>query len=157
MRTIPVTINLPPALIHDLRRIAVAQDDAPGDMIRSLLLREVARHRSETTQKPSGETDGAGKQRALADEIAAATSWADMELRLARRGVSMTRSVHGFTLHDPSGTRICRIADLGFPHDMLARRFGAEAPGGSGPLQQPAKKKVAEVNRGDRSDPVGLA
>lgn len=153
--TIPVTINLPTALIHDLRRIALGLDDAPGNLIRTVLLREVARHRSAKARNTDDEPNGARAHRALATETAAAKSWADMELRLARKGVSMTPAEDGFTLHDPHGGLICSVADLGYPHAALVGRFGAPLPCRAESLPQPKNEKVAGADPGDASDLVG--
>lgn len=125
----PVTINLPSALIHDLRRIAAERDEAPGDMIRAMLLREVARHGRTGVRDPVDDPIIAPLYRRLAAEVAAATSWADLALRLGRHGYTLGRSAAGLGVCGADGVLSCGMSELGFTQAELTRRFAAPMPG----------------------------
>ncbi len=61
----------------------------------------------------------------LADDFAYARGWADLAMRLARKGHGLVPSGAGLVLVAlPGGGKVCKASDLGYSHARLARKFG---------------------------------
>ncbi|MGR3540135.1 MAG: hypothetical protein ACU0BS_01715 [Hasllibacter sp.] len=86
----------------------------------------------------------------LLEEIEVAASWADMTVRLARRGYALRAAADGLDLvRAADGRRLCSTADLGFAHRALAARFGAEHP-----ARPPAVRFVLSAVRSPATEPA---
>jgi len=128
MLTFP--LKLPRHLIGDLNDLAKAHDATPGQILRDLLERELKRHKNAKTPNRADEQLVARFQRLLARDIAAATSWSDLDHRLARKGCVLRPAGGGLVLHRlQDDRRICKASELGFAYAQLVRRFGAPMPG----------------------------
>ena len=67
----------------------------------------------------------------LADDLAQAKGWSDLQRRMNRRGYCLVRTGGGLGLETMSGKRLCNLADIGHSYVQLVRRFGGPiAPAG---------------------------
>lgn len=150
----PVTVNLPPALIADLRLMAEERGEDPGDMIRILLLREVARRARLMEQAEAMETRNARLHALLTADVEASASWADLALRLGRMGFGLRLAGGAPMLEDVANGRRIALSDIGFGYAALARRFGRPMPRQPHRVAQERAKKAAETIPGGPFDIV---
>ncbi|WP_082029494.1 hypothetical protein [Tateyamaria sp. ANG-S1] len=123
-----IMIRVPDSLLSDARRLAREKDVTLGQLVRDALDQEVRRARPKT-RNCADEALVARLQRLLAADIAAATSWAQLERVLRCRGFALRPAGGGLTLHDAQGTRLCKSSEIGFGYARLVKRFGAVMPG----------------------------
>lgn len=110
--------------------MAASRDVSIGHIVRDLLRREVNRYANAKTSNRTDERLVAALQALLARDLAEATSWADLDSRLARHGFRMKPAGGGLTLNKrPCGTRICKASELGFAYRTFVERFQAGMPG----------------------------
>lgn len=123
-----VHFKLPPETIDGLRALAEERDVTPGQLVRDLLGREIARRPAKRSDR-TDEQRVARLQGLLAEPIAEARSWRDLERRLADLGYALRPAGGGLTLHDATGQRLCKASELGFAYSRLVKRFGEPMPG----------------------------
>lgn len=141
----PVTVNLPPALIADLRLMAEARGETPGDMIRTLLLREVARAAQLRERAEEVEARNARLHDMMRADVEASASWADLALRLGRMGFGLRLAGGAPMLEDVANGRRIALSDIGFGYAALVRRFGRPMPRRPHHVAQERAKKAAEA------------
>ena len=125
-----VEIQLDDIQLSALRLLAAERDVSPGQVIRDCLDAEIRR-----TLKPAKTPNRADERlvaplRALlADDLAFATSWDDLQARLHRKGFHLAESGGGLVLlRWPGGMRLCKGSELGYPYRKLTERFGRLYP-----------------------------
>jgi hypothetical protein len=64
----------------------------------------------------------------LSDDLADATDWSDLQMRLGRKGYKMRTAGGGLAVYDSDGLRVCKGSDLGYGCTRLMRRFAAPFP-----------------------------
>ena len=125
-----LTLKLPLHLLRDLADLARERDVTEGQILRDLLVKEIKREKNAKTPKRADEQLVARFQRLLAEDIASATGWRDLQYRLADKGFELRPAGGGLTLHRlHDGRRLCKASELGFAYSRLVRRFGAPMPG----------------------------
>ena len=68
----------------------------------------------------------------LADDLAYAGGWSELQQRLKRKGYELRESGGGLALFSfPGGGKLAKASDLGYSYARLMRRFGAPFPGHS--------------------------
>ena len=65
----------------------------------------------------------------LADDLAYAAGWDDLQARLLRKGYQLREAGGGLALHDAGSERLCKGSDLGYSYSRLMRRFKVPFPG----------------------------
>jgi predicted transcriptional regulator len=138
------SVVLPPDLVQKLETAAARRDVTPGQIIRELLVREFSRSAANKPNR-ADEQLVARLQRLLASDMASATSWNDIQSRLAGHGYQLRPAGGGLTLHDARGRRLCKSSELGFAYSRLVRKFGAPMPGHPHRMQRLLNNKVAEA------------
>ncbi|KZY46968.1 hypothetical protein A3731_08690 [Roseovarius sp. HI0049] len=124
-------------LLHDelhraAKALAARRDISTGQLVRDLLAKEITRTRNAKPPVRADERLLAPLRARLADDLAHATGWADLDTRLNAKGYSLRAAGGGLALHDhPGGRRLCKASELGFSYARLMRRFGAPFPGHS--------------------------
>jgi hypothetical protein len=113
-----------------LERRAIESDASVGDILRALIQKEMRREASAKTTNRADETLVARLQRLLVPTMAEATSWFDLEVRLAEKGYVLQPAGGGVTLHDlTTQERLCKCSELGFAYSRLVRKFRQPMPG----------------------------
>lgn len=68
----------------------------------------------------------------LAEDLAHATGWTDLQARLRRKGYELREAGAGLALiHLAGNRRVAKASDLGYSYSRLMRRFRAPFPGHS--------------------------
>lgn len=125
-----IEILLQPELHTAAKSLAARRDITMGQLLRDLLAKEITRSRNARPPVRADERLLAPLRARLADDLAHATGWADLEHRLRNKGYALRAAGGGLALHDhPGGRRICKASELGFSYARLMRRFGAPFPG----------------------------
>ncbi len=127
----------------------------PGDLARRLVLKEIRRGKAKRSARATERADEpllARLQRLLAPTMAAATSWPDLDARLARQGYALKPAGGGLTLHNAEGRRLCKSSELGFAYGRFVERFGAPMLGHPHRMAHLSTKRVA----GPKSDDPAL-
>ncbi len=127
-----VTLKLPNATVLALHAIAAHEDVSIGQIIRDAINRDLVRREKAKTPVRADERLVAPLRALLADDFAYATSWADLQSRLHRKGYHLAEAGGGLILCEAgSGTRICKGSELGHGYAQLLRKFNAPFPGHS--------------------------
>ena len=124
-----IQLRLPPEMIAALELIARAEDATIGGLIRDAVKRDLYRRSRAKTAQRADERLVAPLRALLADDLAYAMGWEDLQRRLARKGDRLQEVGGGLALHDLTGQRLCKGSDLGYSYSKLMRRFGAPFPG----------------------------
>lgn len=126
------TLRLPRQMRLALYQMAQQDDVSPGQFVRSLIGREISRRSSARPPVRADEQLVAPLRARLADDLASATGWSDLDRRLRAKGFELRQAGGGLALHAyPEGRRLCKASELGFSYSRLMRRFGAPFPGHS--------------------------
>ncbi|KIN75318.1 hypothetical protein Z945_147 [Sulfitobacter noctilucae] len=91
-----VTLKLPEKLLTDAARVASGQDVTNGHLVRVLLAKEVARRLNPKTPKRADAGLLAALQTLLGRDMADASDWDDLALRLQRMDTSCALLVGAF-------------------------------------------------------------
>ena len=138
-------LRLPPELRDAAADIARKRDITLGQLIRDLLAREVARHNNAKPSVRADERLVAPLRARLADDLAFATGWEDLDKRLKAKGYAFQAAGGGLALHVwPDGRRVCKASELGFSYARLMHRFRTPFPGH--PQGPPARLDPAPCN-----------
>ncbi|WP_400083709.1 hypothetical protein [Yoonia sp. R78084] len=124
-----VTIYLGPTMVAALRRIGEAEDLSVGHIVRDAIKRDLYRRTRAKTARRADEQLVAPLRALLADDLAYAKGWDDLQARLSRKGYQLCEAGGGLALHDAAGARVCKGSDLGYSYGRLIRRFDAPFPG----------------------------
>ena len=127
-----IEILLHDDLHHAARALADRRDISMGQLVRDLLAREITRARNAKPPVRADERLLAPLRARLADDLAHAQDWSDLDRRLNARGYALRAAGGGLALHaHPGGRRLCKASELGFSYARLMRRFNAPFPGHS--------------------------
>jgi len=108
--------------------LARRRDITVGQLVRDLLAREITRAHARPPIR-ADERLVAPLRARLAEDLAHATGWDDLQARLRAKGYVLRASGGGLALQDwPGDRRICKASELGFSYARLMRRFGAPFP-----------------------------
>ncbi len=126
----PVTFKMPEDMLRMAALIAREQDITVGQLLRELLRSEISRLQNARPPNRADEQLIAPLRARLAAPFAAATSWADLQARLAAQDFELRAAGGGLALHRKSSTdRLCKASELGFSYSRLIERFRAGFPG----------------------------
>ena len=123
------TIFMPSEMVAALRQLAGDEDTSVGNLIRDAIKRDLYRRSRAKTARRADERLVAPLRALLADDLAYADGWDDLQARLARKGYQLREAGGGLALHDAAGARVCKGSDLGYSYSRLMRRFNAPFPG----------------------------
>lgn len=124
-----VSIQMSPAMVAALRQIAGEDDASLGAVVRDAIKRDMYRRTRAKTARRADERLVAPLRALLADDLAYAVGWDDLQARLSRKGYQLREAGGGLALHDAAGARVCKGSDLGYSYSRLIRRFDAPFPG----------------------------
>lgn len=151
--TAPLVLDLPPDTLAALRASARAAGMSPSDQAKRLLakslLSDAARTPFRAGERPHDlEYLLAPLRELLAEDLARAHSWANLQDRLAGHGYTFRERGGGLALFSTTtAARICKASDLGWTYADLIRRFDAPFPGHSHThvAQRVLKRSVAKT------------
>ena len=126
-----VTLYLGPEMVAALRQLAGDENTSVGALVRGAVKRDLYRRTRAKTAAKTDEPRVAPLRALLADDLAYATDWADLQARLGRKGYVLREAGAGVALYQTDGTRLCKGSELGYSYSRLMRRFAAPFPGHS--------------------------
>jgi len=122
---------MPPEMRAALRQLAGDEDTSVGELIRGAIRRDLFRRSRAKTARRADERLVAPLRALLADDLAYATDWDNLQRRLSAKGYQLREAGGGLALHDTAGARLCKGSDLGYGYSRLMQRFAAPFPGHS--------------------------
>ncbi len=131
----PIAVDLPPVALAALRRRARADQMSPATLAHKLLVEALAPHIGAATVPERAEQ---GQDQTilgqlcalLAADLTLASTWEDLQARLAKHGYTFTERGGGLALCcTATAARICNASDLGWPYAHLIAKFGVLFPG----------------------------
>ncbi len=120
------TLGLPPELVDALEHLAGRDEKAIGDILRDALRNDLRRRTRARTDRVSRILAPLRAQ--LADDLADASDWYDLQHRLQAHGYQFVRCGGGLSLRDTDGQHVCNASEIGHGHAQLTRRFGRSIP-----------------------------
>ncbi len=124
------SLRLDPAVWSILERIAAVDDVSVGQIIRDAVNRDIRRRAEAKTPVRADERLVAPLRALLADDLAYAQSWEDLQARLLVKGYRLAEAGGGLILQaDATGDRLCKASELGYSYSALLRRFDCVFPG----------------------------
>lgn len=127
-----LTVQLPSETILALQALADETDNTVGSLIREAITRDLRRRAEAKTPNRADEQLVAPLRALLAHDFAYATSWQDLQQRLAIKGYRIAESGGGIVLQrHQDGSRICKGSELGYSYALLMRKFKVPLPGHS--------------------------
>ncbi len=124
------SLRLDPAVWSVLERIAAVDDVSVGQIIRDAVNRDIRRRAEAKTPVRADERLVAPLRVLLADDLAYAQSWEDLQARLLVKGYRLAEAGGGLILQaDATGDRLCKASELGYSYSALLRRFDCVFPG----------------------------
>ncbi len=125
-----VTFQVESHTLRGLIGIADEQDCSVADVVRDAVRRDLFRRTRAKKAVRADERLVAPLRALLADDLAYATGWDDLQDRLRRKGYAMRAAGGGLALVAyPSGRKLAKASDLGYGYSRLMRRFDAPFPG----------------------------
>ena len=125
-----IDVKLHPELADAAHRMARERDVSVGQLVRDLLAQEISRAKRARPPVRAEEQLVAPLRARLAEDLAHAKNWNDLDRRLRAKGYQLIASGGGLALHQCStGRRVCKASELGFSYSKLATRIGAPFPG----------------------------
>lgn len=127
-----LAIKLDPTTLTTLQHIAAKSGSSPQQIVREAIKRDLFRR---TRAKRAVRTDErlvAPLRALLADDLAFAQNWDDLQARLKAKGYALREAGGGLALVEaPTGKRVAKASELGYSYARLMRRFGRPFPGHS--------------------------
>lgn len=124
-----VTLTIPDDDLRVLSAMARRDRISVGALIRTAVAADLARRDVRTDERLF-----ATLRSALANDLADAHGWCDLNQRLNRHGYIMRATGGGIGLFSvQTGDKICKGSQIGYAHRVLARRFGEPMPGHPNP------------------------
>ncbi|MEL6683108.1 MAG: hypothetical protein AAFQ09_10760 [Pseudomonadota bacterium] len=114
--------------IAALQQIVRHEDATLGRLIRDAVKRNLYRRSKANTAQKADERFVVPWRALLADDLAYAEGWDDLQDRLTRKGYQLQEGASGLGLNDLAGKRICMAFDLGYGYSERMRRFRAPFP-----------------------------
>ena len=125
-----IDVKLHAELADAAHRMARERDVTIGQLVRDLLAQEISRRNQARPPVRADEQLVAPLRARLADDLAHAKSWDELDRRLKAKGYQLIAAGGGLTLHQhATGRRVCKASELGFSYSKLATRIGAPFPG----------------------------
>jgi len=130
MDRVRVSFEVDQTVLQALQHVAAGEAIAVGDLLRQAVDRDLyRRNRAKKAVQPD-ERLVAPLRALLANDLAYAADWADLQMRLRAKGYVLRESGGGLILARlPEGTRVAKASDLGYSYARLMRRFNALFPG----------------------------
>lgn len=125
----PVHIKMSRDMRIVLQQMARQDDVSPGQLLRTLVSREIARRFRARPPVRADERLVAPLRARLAPDLAEARDWQDLQDRLRGKGYELREAGGGLALYQVRGGRVCKASELGFSYSRLLRRFRAPFPG----------------------------
>lgn len=123
-------IRLDPVHWAALDRIAAEEDVSVGQIIRWAIDRDLRRRAAAKTPIRADERLVAPLRVLLADDLAYAKSWGELQTRIGTKGYRLVESGGGLILQRiETGDRVCKASELGYSYSALLRRFDTVFPG----------------------------
>jgi hypothetical protein len=123
-------VDLSPVTWQALENIVACEGGSVDALIRDAIKRDLFRRARAKKAVRSDERLVAPLRALLADDLAYARDWADLQDRLMNKGFELRESGGGLALHShDTGAKLCKASDLGYSLSRLSRRFGALFPG----------------------------
>jgi hypothetical protein len=124
-----ITVSVQNYRLQALREVAEREDVSVGQVIRDAIDRDLRRREKAKRDGRTDEALVAPLRSLLADELAFAQDWQDLQTKLAAKGYALQEAGGGLILVSlPSRERLCKASELGYSHTRLARRFGTPFP-----------------------------
>ncbi len=124
-----IDLTLPPETMAALARICAEENTTLERLIRKSIDKELYRRtRAKRAFKPD-ERLVAPLRALLADDLAYAQDWSDLQRRIGAKGYRVAESGGGIAVFRLDGTKVCKGSDLGCSYSRLMRQFGAPLPG----------------------------
>jgi len=128
----PVSMKMQPEMLHAAAALARKADISLGQLIRDLLKREILRQQNARPPIRADEQLIAPLRARLANDLAHAKDWDELDHRLQSKGYVLRAAGGGLALHtSPGDARICKASELGFSYSRLMQRFRQRFPGHS--------------------------
>jgi len=118
------------ATLAALEKCAAEDGSDVGSLLRQAVNRDLhRRNRAKKAVRPD-ERLVAPLRALLAEDLAYATGWQDLQRRLLTKGYRLQESGGGLILvRSTTGERIVKASDLGYSHARLMQRFQTPFPG----------------------------
>lgn len=140
-----------------LERVAAERDVSVGQLLRDMIQRDMKDRIRAKTSNRADEHLVARLQRLLVPTMADATSWQDLSTRLASLNHALRPAGGGLTVHAlPSGERLCKSSELGFPYARFVRKFQRPMPGHPHKMGQALGTARALSDTGKNADDFSL-
>lgn len=125
-----ITVKLDDPLLRAAHEVALARDISLGQLVRDALNSEIAREKRKASPPIRADERMVARLRAqLAQDLAYAESWSDLDTRLRQHGMTLREAGGGLALFTvPDGVRLCKGSDLGYSLQTLTRRFRKPYP-----------------------------
>ncbi|MEX3017385.1 hypothetical protein [Gymnodinialimonas hymeniacidonis] len=130
----PIAIDLPPNALAALRSRARAEQMSPATLAHKILVQALAPQirAARTPERAEEERNQPLLRRLralLADDLADASDWDDLQDRLAMHGYTLRERDGGIALYcTTTAARICQASDLSSSYADLIDKFGAAFP-----------------------------
>ncbi len=132
MAQVTVMFRLEETALAALRAVAADEGGDVGAVLRGAIQRDLYRRSRAKTAVRADERLVAPLRALLAEDLAYARGWDDLQTRLAAKGYRFQEAGGGLALHDcKTGQRVAKASDLGASYSRLMRRFNAPFPGHS--------------------------
>lgn len=130
MEKLRISFEVDRVTLEALRHVAAHEGENVGDMLRQAVARDLHRRNRAKKTVRSDERLVAPLRALLADDLAFAKGWDDLQARLRLKGYALREAGGGLILvRHPSGERLAKASDLGYSYSRLMRRFNAPFPG----------------------------
>ncbi|WP_072856752.1 ribbon-helix-helix protein, CopG family [Loktanella atrilutea] len=142
-----VSVDIPEPMLRALSALARTEDVTVGQLMRDAIARDLRLRAKPKKDARTDEALVASLRSLLAQDLADAQDWPDLQGRLARHGFALRPAGGGLILCSLSdGQKCCKASDLGYAHSHLARTFGRAFPGHpQAHLYRPTKPPAAVV------------
>lgn len=125
-----VTLQIDPVMLQALSEIALSEDQTIGQIVREALKRDLQRRHKAKTSVRADERLVAPLRALLADDLAYAKSWSDLQDKLSAKGYVLREAGGGLILCARKDMqRLCKASELGYSHAKLVQRFEHPFPG----------------------------
>jgi hypothetical protein len=115
-----------------LSRIAREETSDIATLVKAAIKRDLFRRSKAKKAVRTDERLVAPLRALLADDLAFAQNWNELQARLQRKGYVLREAGGGLALHrHPTGEKLAKASDLGYSYSRLLRRFQAPFPGHS--------------------------
>ena len=125
-----VSVDIPEPMLRALSALARAEHVTVGQLMRDAIARDLRLRAKPKKDERTDEVLVASLRSLLAQDLADATGWTDLQRRLSRHGYALRAAGGGLILTRlADGEKCCKASDLGYAHSRLARTFGRAFPG----------------------------